>query len=361
MSTRPFPPPDDLVRSPWNVTVSELPYLSYSRYLRERHGCTVYRVAVDAGFCCPNRRAGRSSHGCSYCAENGSRAPYLPPAGDSRATSLDSPAAPFDREALLRQIHSGISFLRARYGADAFILFFQAYSNTNAPVDRLAEVYDAGLSAADFRGLSVATRPDCLDEEKARLLASYKDRGLEVWVELGLQSANDATLARVRRGHTAEDFRGASDLLKSRGIKVAAHLIFGLPGETFDDMMETIAFCVACGTDGVKIHNLLIHHGSPLEGELLMGEIAAPAAARHLEYTIGAIERLPSSTVIMRVTSDASPSDVAAPRSFWPKAEFTRRLAEEMRARGAWQGRLCRSLDRTAAIMYRRRREVAQP
>ncbi len=360
MSTRTFPPRGDLLPWPRNITVSEPPYLTYSRYLRERHGCTVYRVAVDAGFCCPNRRAGRSSHGCSYCAENGSRAPYLPPAEDAPCVGLDAAATPFDRDGLLRQIDSGIVFLKARYGAEAFILFFQAYSNTNASVERLAEVYDAGLSAADFRGLSIATRPDCLDEDKARLLASYKDRGLEVWVELGLQSANDRTLARVRRGHTANDFRRAAAILKRHGIKVAAHLIFGLPGESFDDMMGTIAFCAACGTDGVKIHNLLIHNGSPLAGELLMGEITAPSAERHLSYTIAAIENLPASTVIMRVTSDAVPSDVAAPRAFWTKGEFTTRLADEMRARGARQGRLFRSLDRAVPIMYRRRREVAK-
>ncbi|HVO37407.1 MAG TPA: TIGR01212 family radical SAM protein [Spirochaetia bacterium] len=325
--------------------MSEPPYLTYSRYLRQRHGCTVYRVAVDAGFCCPNRRGGRDASGCSYCSENGSRAPYLPSGLRADVCGLDAAGSCFDREGLNHQIRSAISFLSKRYSAEAFILFFQAYSNTNAPAERLAEVYDAGLAAASFRGISVATRPDCLDEDKARLLSSYLDRGLEVWVELGLQSACDRTLRRVGRGHTAEDFRRAHLLLKKRGIKVGVHLIFGLPGETFDDMMKTIAFVARLSPDGVKIHNLLVHRGSPLAREMLMGEVTAPAAARHLEYTLAAIERLPPETVIMRITCDALPPDIAAPRSFWSKGEFTSRLQSEMRARGARQGRLFPSLD----------------
>ena len=325
--------------------MSEPPYLTYSRYLRRRHGCTVYRVAVDAGFTCPNRRSGRESGGCTYCAGNGSRAAYLPAEERAVVCGLGAAGGSFDREALERQIHAALSFLRRRYSAEAFILFFQAYSNTNAPVETLAQVYDAGLAAASFRGLSVATRPDCLDQEKARLLASYRDRGLEVWAELGLQSAHDRTLRRIGRGHTAEDFRRAFLLLKKHGVKVGVHLIFGLPGESFDDMMETIALVSRLSPDGVKIHNLLIHRDSPLAREMLMGEITAPAAARHLEYTLAAIERLPADTVIMRITTDALPPDIAAPRSFWTKGEFTSRLAAEMNARGARQGRLFPSLD----------------
>ncbi len=125
------------------MKVREAPYFTYSRYLRERHGCTVYRVAVDAGFSCPNRAGGRTSPGCIYCAEDGSRAPYL--AG---------------REEVRAQVESAMAFLRGRYGAQAFILYFQAFSNTNAPVEVLRKTYDDALALAPFRGLNVATRPD---------------------------------------------------------------------------------------------------------------------------------------------------------------------------------------------------------
>ena len=310
--------------------MTEPPYLSYSTYLRRRYGRRVYRVAVDAGFSCPNRN-GRSSGGCSYCQADGSRAPY-------------QNAAPACGNGLRPQVERGIEFLSRRYGAQGFILFFQAYSNTNAPVEELSRIYDEGLSLAPFLGLNVATRPDCVDQEKASLLATYLDRGLEVWVELGLQTANDQTLRRIRRGHSSADFAATLRMLKSKGLKVAAHLIFGLPGEDWSDIMGTVEFVGSLGVDGVKIHNLLIPRGTLLARQHLMGEVTTPAPARHLEYTLAAIERLPAETVIMRITCDALPADVASPRSFWAKQELTARLAAEMQARGARQGRLFSSV-----------------
>ena len=303
--------------------MKEPPFLTYSRYLRERHGCTVYRVAVDAGFSCPNRAGGRSSRGCTYCAEDGARAPYLG-----------------NRESLKNQVESAMAFLRGRYDAEAFILYFQAFSNTNAEVDALRRMYDSGLELASFRGLNVATRPDCIDEAKAALLASYRARGLEVWVELGLQSACDATLRRIERGHSHEDFLRAYRLLKEKDLKVAVHLIFGLPGEGFDRIMETMDSVARLDPDGVKIHNLHIPAGTILATELAKGELTAPSPQRHLEYVIAAIERLPARTVIMRLTCDTPPEKLVAPRDFWPKGTFTDRLTAEMRARGAQQGRL---------------------
>ena len=303
--------------------MTEPPYLTYSRYLRERHGCTVYRVAVDAGFSCPNRAGGRSGRGCTYCAEDGARAPYLG-----------------SQESLKNQVESAMSFLRARYDAEAFILYFQAFSNTNAEVGALRQIYDNGLELASFRGLNVATRPDCVDEDKAALLASYKERGLEVWVELGLQSACESTLRRIERGHTRDDFMRAYGLLKERGLKVAVHLIFGLPGEGFEPIMDTIHAVARLDPDGVKIHNLHVPAGTVLATELAKGELTVPSPQRHLEYVIAALERLPAHTVIMRLTCDTPAEKLIAPRNFWPKGTFTARVASEMRARGAQQGRL---------------------
>ena len=308
--------------------MEEPPYLTYSRYLNDRHGCTVYRVAVDAGFSCPNRPEGRGSRGCTYCAEGGGRAPYL---------SAESGAA------VEKQVREAMAFLRSRYGAEAFILFFQAFSNTNAPVATLREVYDRGLALAPFRGLNVATRPDCLDAEKADLLASYRDRGLEVWAELGLQTSDELTLRRVERGHTAADFLRAFRLLRERGVKVAVHLIFGLPGEDMAEILRTAEFLAGIHPDGVKIHNLHVPRGTVVAEELAKGELTAPGAPRHLEYVIAALERLPPNTVIMRLTCDTPEERLAAPRHFWPKEVFLERLAETMRGRGARQGRWYRA------------------
>ena len=301
------------------------PYLTYSRYLRERHGCAVHRVAVDAGFSCPNRGADRSRPGCSYCDAHGSRAPYL----DGCSGSLE------------RQVQKGIAFYRRRHGDGAFILYFQAYSNTNAPVDDLRRVYDHGLSLADFRGLNVATRPDCVDGPKADLLASYRDRGLEVWVELGLQTARDQTLSRIRRGHTFADFERAFELLRSRGLKIGVHLIFGLPGEGAAEIQETVSALARLRPDGVKIHNLHVPVATPLAREFARGELTVAGPRRHLQYVISAIEQLPPRTVIMRLTCDTPAEKLAAPRGFWSKERFLSELGAEMRARGAFQGRLC--------------------
>jgi uncharacterized protein len=305
--------------------MKEPPYLTYARYLKDRHGATVYRVAVDAGFSCPNRSDGRASRGCSYCAEEGGRAPYLSEASLS---------------AVEAQVRESLAFLRSRYHARSFILYFQAFSNTNAPVDELKRIYDHGLSLAPFCGLNVATRPDCLDRGKADLLASYRGRGLEVWVELGLQSSDDLTLRRIDRGHTAEDFLRAYRLLKDAVLKVAIHLIFGLPGEDTEEIMRTVEFVAGLRPDGVKIHNLHIPRDTVLAQELQKGELTAPDAPRHLEYTIAALERLPPETVVMRLTCDTPEPRLASPRRFWPKGVFIHRLQEEMEARGARQGRL---------------------
>jgi radical SAM protein (TIGR01212 family) len=299
------------------------PYLSYSRYLRQRHGCDVYRVAVDAGFTCPNRGADRTRPGCSYCDADGSRAPYL--AGC--AGSLES------------QVREAISFYRRSHRDAAFILYFQPYSNTNAPVEVLRRVYDEGLALAEFRGLNVATRPDCLDGEKADLLDSYVDRGLEVWVELGLQTANDETLARIGRGHTAADFQRAFELLRGRRMKIAVHLIFGLPGEGMAEIERTMTSVARLRPDGVKIHNLHVPVGTPISREYLKGELAVPGPPRHMEYVIAAIEMLPPETVVMRLTCDTPVERLAAPRRFWSKERFLSRLGAEMHARGARQGR----------------------
>jgi radical SAM protein (TIGR01212 family) len=311
--------------------VETLPYTSYSRYLLRLYGERAYRVAVDAGFSCPNRAA-RGSPGCSYCDEAGSRAPYL---GGARG--------------LKSQIEGAVRFLNNRYGAQTFLLYFQAFSATNAPVEELERLYDEALGLAPFKELIVSTRPDCVDGEKARLLAGYRERGIDVWVELGLQSAKDETLGRVSRGHTAAEFTEAYRVLKRQGLKTAVHLIFGLPGETAEDMRRTAGFVSDLDPDGVKIHNLHIPAAAPLALEFVKGEVTVPAPERHLEYVITALELLSPRCLIMRLTCDTPKERLAAPRSFCDKQAFTSILARKMRERGTFQGRLFTGASRERA------------
>jgi radical SAM protein (TIGR01212 family) len=298
------------------------PFYSYSRYLRECYGETVYRVSVDAGFSCPHRGADRSNPGCSFCAEDGARAPYL---GDTGA--------------LEEQIKGAIAFLKKRYGANQFLLYFQAFTNTFAPAAELKRIYDRGLALAEFRELVVSTRPDCIDLEKVKLLRSYKNDRRDVWVELGLQSMHEATLLRIRRDHTVEEFLVAYRLLKEQGLKVCVHLIFGLPGEGMEEISETMKRLGALQPDGVKIHNLHIVRGTRLAEEYERGEVCVPGAALHLEYTIRALEFLPPATVIMRLTTDTPLIRLIAPRFFPPKQRFLKLVKDEMQKRGAYQGK----------------------
>jgi radical SAM protein (TIGR01212 family) len=293
----------------------------YSSYLKEKYGEAVYRVSVDAGFTCPYRNSDRSGGGCTYCDERGSHAPYLG-----------------EEINLKKQIEKTIAFLKKRYKAHLYILYFQAFTNTYAKVEELKKIYDYGLSCAPFKELIVSTRPDCIDGAKAKLLSSYLNSEIDVWVELGLQSANNNTLKRINRGHSVEDFMQAYLLLKQSGLKIAVHIIFGLPGENYTDIINTIQFLQKLNPDGIKIHNLHISRGSYLAKEYEWGEITVPTPDRHLEYTIKALTMLPAQTVIMRLTCDTPPSHLVAPRHFWHKSHFYSLVKTEMKKRKVFQG-----------------------
>jgi hypothetical protein len=311
------------------------PYRKYSIYLRQRYGEPVYRIAVDAGFGCPNRGADRRQGGCIYCDPRGSRAPY-------QENVAEEGGPLWSYESLRRQVEEGIGFLRKRYNVEKFALYFQAFSSTYAPVDTLRSIYDYCLSLAPFKELIVSTRPDCLSQAIIDLFAGYKEQGYDVWIELGLQSAHHSTLKRIRRGHSVEDFTYSYHALQAAGLKVAVHLIFGLPGEDVGEIMETVTYVGAMIPDGIKIHNLHIPFRTPLYREYMCGEISVPASERHLEYTIEALERLPTHTVIMRLLCDTPTEYLAVPKRFWSKSYFYQRLSEEMKRRNTRQGRLFR-------------------
>jgi hypothetical protein len=239
-----------------------------------------------------------------------------------------------------QQTEKAKQFLSKRYKAEIFLLYFQAFSNTYADVEHLRAVYDYSLSLGEYRELIVSTRPDCLDREKVELLASYKERGLDVWVELGLQSSNDETLRRINRGHDTEDFLRSYELLREYGIKTAVHLIFGLPGEGLDEVLSSCEFTANLNPEGVKFHNLHIPYNSPLFKDYSEGRVDVPTTEEHLEYVIAGIERMPESTVIMRMTCDSQSDERAAPKNFMKKTEFYNLLRKEMSLRKTFQGRL---------------------
>ena len=294
---------------------------SYSEYLKKKYSKKVYRVSVDAGFSCPNRKE-RNSPGCIYCDVNGARATYL------------------DKTIEIReQVARGISFLRKRYNAEIFLLYFQAFSNTFEKAEYLKELWDYALSLENFNELIISTRPDCIDETKADIIASYRKEDFDVWVEIGLQSSNNETLKRIKRGHTREDFEKAFNILRKRGIKIVPHLIFGLPGETFDNMMDSVKYISSLKPEGIKFHNLHAVAGTELGEQYLKGEINVLSLEKHVEYLASAIELLPSETVIMRLTCDTPYKKRLAPKNDLTKTEVIKFLRDELEKRETFQGK----------------------
>ena len=298
------------------------PFLNYSRYLNIKYGCTAYRVSIDGGFSCPNRGEERENPGCTYCSSYGARSAYI---GE---TEID----------IKNQIDRNLKILTSRYDAKVFMLYFQAYSSTWAPVDQLKAMYDYSLSLGNFKELIVSTRPDCLSEEVCELLASYKTDQFDVWVELGLQSSSDDTLERINRGHTRDQFESAFTMLRSFGLKIAVHLIFGLPGEDHRTMMETVRYTAALRPDGVKLHNLHIPDHTEMFDELAAGEMAIPSSAGHVRYIADAIERFHSETIIMRLTTDTPRNRHSVPGYMLDKTIIYNRVREELLRRGTKQG-----------------------
>ena len=299
----------------------KLPFNNYSGYLIKKYGKKAFRVSVDIGLSCPNRKEGRSSPGCIYCDGNGARATYL------------------DKSVEIKeQVERGVKFLKKRYNAEIFLLYIQAFSGTFGETEELKEIYDYCLSLGDFREIIVSTRPDCIDEEKTDLLCSYKDRGLEVWVELGLQSSHERSLMRINRGHTVSDFEYAFNLLRSRGIKLITHLIFGLPEESEKDILDSVKYLADLKPEGIKLHNLHVPVDTPLFDEYLAGELSVPCGQRHISYLVKAIQLLPEDIVVMRVTCDTPDKRRAAPKRDLRKGEIYTLLAREMIKADAYQG-----------------------
>ncbi len=254
-----------------------------------------------------------------------------------------SPVGPERLGIIRRQIEQGREFLYGRYGAKRYILYLQAFSNTFAPISELRRIYDFALSKAGFCEFIVSTRPDCVSNAHARFLSEYVQPNLDVWVELGLQSAHDVTLRRVNRGHTVEQFERAFNRLRGAGLKITVHLIFGLPGESREAIMSSIDYVASLRPDAVKIHNLNIASGTALSAEYMAGELAVPGGERHLDYVIEALQRLPASTVIQRITCDTSSDRLIAPLNFTPKGQFYQKLDQKMAQLGMYQGQRYRS------------------
>ncbi len=298
----------------------EKPYRSFSEHLKEHFGVRVHKISVDAGFGCPNRDGTRTLPGCLFCDPGG-----------SGAVGIDR------RLGIAAQLEQGKEVMTRKYHAGKFLAYFQPFSNTYAPPGRLRALYDEALAVADVVGLAVGTRPDCLDGAVCDLLAEYHRRTY-FWLELGLQTRHDRTLAWLRRGHDYACFLRSYAAAKARGLRVCVHLIIGLPGEGRDDLLETIGELARLRVDGVKLHLLHVLDGTPL-GELYrQGAIRVLPQAEYVDLVVDVLERLPADTLIHRLTGDGPRDALLAPLWSLNKWEVLNAIAAELARRGSVQG-----------------------
>ena len=295
-------------------------YNAFSEELKRVFGCKVQRLSVDAGFTCPNRDGSVGTDGCIFCGGKGSGSfGILHGAG------------------VTGQLEHAKEVMVRKYKAQLFIAYFQSYSNTYAPIERLKALYDEALAVPDVVGLIVGTRPDCLAEETLDLLASYSQR-CYFWLELGLQSPLDRTLAAIGRGHDLASFTAAVEGCKKRGIRVCAHVILGLPGESREEMLSGAEFLNRAGVEGVKIHLLHVMRGTRLAEQYQAGTVRLLDRDQYVGLVCDFLERLDPGIVVQRLTGDGNRKDLIAPLWSLAKFEVLNCIDYELERRGSRQG-----------------------
>lgn len=275
---------------------------TFGQHLKTRFGTRVRKLSLHVGFTCPNRDGTLGRGGCTFCSV--------------RSFNDGNPQA-----SVGEQLAAGRA---ATNRASRYLAYFQAYTNTYDEVEQLRRLYAEALAQADIVGLCVGTRPDCVPDAVLEMLAGYRDQGYEVWLELGLQSAHDATLARINRGHGFAAYADAAARARRYGIPLCTHLILGLPGETPAMIDETHARVLDCGVEGLKLHPLMIVKGSRLAADHARGRLAPPAMADYVATAAELIRRTPAEVVFHRVTATAREPMLIAPdwcHTRWPAAD----------------------------------------
>lgn len=270
-------------------------YYSLNNYLKDTFGCKVYKISLDAGFTCPNRDGTIGTQGCIFCSAGGS--------GDFAQSS---------RLTITQQIEKGKELVSSKIKSGKYIAYFQAYTNTYAPVNILREKYYEALNHKDIVALSIATRPDCLDEDVINLLDEI-NKIKPVFVELGLQTIHEKTAEYIRRGYTLDIYDKAVKDLKGIGVNVVVHVILGLPNETKADMLETVKYVCQSSIDGIKLQLLHVLKNTDLERDYLDGKFSVLEFDEYIDLIKDCLEIIPDNIVIHRLTGDGAKKDLIAP------------------------------------------------
>lgn len=301
----------------WN----DKPYQSLNYYLQQLFHEKVIKIQIDAGFSCPNRDGTVGNTGCIFCSDRGS--------GDFAGCRTLS---------IKEQFQQGISLVQKKWPKAKYIIHFQAFTNTYAPIEVLKQKYDEALSLPNVVGLAIATRPDCLNNEVLNLLQEINQKTY-LFVELGLQSMHDSTAERIHRGYTLDTFESAVWNLHSRNIEIVNHLIFGLPGESYEQMMDSVNYTASLPIKGVKLQCLYVVENTPLASLYYDQKLSLLDEDSYINLIIESIEHLPADKVIHRITGDGPKKHLLGPCWTKNKRAVLNHIHSEMAKRGSYQGK----------------------
>ncbi len=303
--------------------MSKKRYFDFKTYLINRFNEKVYKVTIDAGFSCPNRDGTKGFGGCIYCNSKG-----------SKYRLNGKLIVPIEK-----QISEGKTFYKKKVKAKKFLAYFQTYTNTYANIETLKKTFSIPLDDEEIVGISIGTRPDCIDNDKLTVieeLLNYKD---EVWIEYGLQTIHEKTLKFINRGHSNKDFLKAIELTKGRGIKICAHIIVGLPYETKEMIMETARFVSQLPIQGIKIHSLLLLKHTPMERIYQEAPFPFLSMEEYVSTVCDILEILPGDMVIQRLTGDGYRDIFMAPQWCMNKLKVLNAIDKELERRDSFQGK----------------------
>jgi uncharacterized protein len=293
-------------------------YYDLKSYWRNLFGCDVHKLQIDAGFTCPNRDGYVARGGCIYC--------------DGRGSNLRRMG---ELPSIADQIASGKKYYSSH--ASKFIAYFQTFTNTYAPTEKLKALYDEALSGKDVIGLSIGTRPDCLTPETIALLTDYAAK-YHVWLELGLQSIHDKTLKFINRGHNFQQFLDALNACTGGNLNICVHIIIGLPGEEDKDVLQTARTIAALPVNGIKIHSLLALDGTALGDMYKNGSLHLISKEKYVNLTADVLEVIPPEMVIQRLTADGYRDIFLAPSWAGNKLDVLNSINKELERRDSYQG-----------------------
>lgn len=296
-------------------------YHSLNTFFRKTFGGKVYKLSLAGGFTCPVRDGSLSTEGCAYCNPLGSVPGHYRPG-----------------MTLQQQLKGASEHVSRRHGTKNFIAYFQDYTTTYADAGLLEKLYREALDFPGVKGLALCTRPDCIPESTLSLLEEIS-RETFLWVELGVQSGCDVTLLRMRRGHTVHDSETAFRRLHERGIRTAAHVILGFPGESREEALTTVELVNRSGTAGVKLQNLHVLKNTPLAEDYAAGKVKLLRRSEYASLAADFLERIPPGTVVQRLTGESPRGMLVAPEWSINKLAVLDRIKRELAYRDSWQGK----------------------